>query len=340
MKEKFGQLQNCKRVDKRHISLLYCHVNMVKQKKLPLKQRIVRGIIVIAFYLVRSFFGLLPLRIGLAFSGFLGRLCFHLLPHERRTALKGLRSAFPGKSDEEIRSTAKESFINLGMNFYEILSMRRIRRIFDDYVTIEGEECLREAVKGQGCVYITGHVGNWELMAFYLAYRGYKITPIAKELYDTRLNEILLKLRSENGVHTILRDKPYTSRSIIKALRGKGVLGMLIDQDTKLQGIFVDFFGKKAYTTIGAASLALKFKSAVVAGFIHRQKGGGHELVITPVELTDTGDKKLDIYENTLRYSKAVEDAVREYPAQWVWMHRRWKTQPKSSTKTVRDEKV
>jgi KDO2-lipid IV(A) lauroyltransferase len=291
------------------------------------KKIIKRNLVLSLFFMVRFFSRLFPFKTGLALFGLFGRLCYYALPYYRGITLENLRSALPEKSDEEIRKTAKDSFTHHGKNLFEILNMKRIRRRFDDYVTMEGESYLRDAVKNGGCVYITGHVGNWELMAYYMAYKGFNMTPIAKELYDTRLNDILVNLREENGVHLILRGKPDTSRNIIRALKGDGVLAMLVDQDTSVKGIFVDFFGKKAYTPIGAASLALKFKSGVVSGFIHRE-GNRHKLVMTPLGLVDTGNKESDIISNTELYSNAVEKAVRKHPAQWVWMHRRWKTKP------------
>ncbi len=297
--------------------------------KSPILKRIVRDLIVGLFYTVRAVARALPLKVSLKLGAFLGRLCFHTLPYERKIALRNIASSFPEKNDAEVRRIAKESFIHLGICLCEILNMPKIMRRFDEFVTIDGLEHLRDATKEKGCIYITGHVGNWELMAAYLAHIGFHITPIAKELYDKRLNDVLINLRAQSGVQTILRNKPDTSKKIIRALKGDGVLGMLIDQDTKVQGIFVDFFGKKAYTTVGAASLAMKFDCKVIAGFSHRENGK-HKIVVTPIETVKSGDKDADLHANTLAYSKAVENAIRAYPPQWVWMHNRWKTKPKT----------
>ena len=297
----------------------------MKQPKIPLKKRIVRNLTVTLFYIVRFLLRLLPLGLSISIGGLIGRLCFHVLPKEKKTALNNLAASFPEKDEKEIYSIARESLICIVNSLIDIINIDKFRKRFYDYIKIDGEEYLKKATGGKGCMYLTGHVGNWELMGFYLAHIGIDLNPIAREVYDKRLNDIIIDVRKENGVNTILRGKPDTSRKMIKALKNKGVLAMLIDQDIKVQGIFVDFFNQKAYTTKGAASIALKFKCEVFAGFIHRE-GKVHKITIRPLDLIDTGDKERDIYDNTLMYTKAVEDAIRKHPAQWVWMHKRWKT--------------
>jgi KDO2-lipid IV(A) lauroyltransferase len=128
------------------------------------------------------------------------------------------------------------------------------------------------------------------------------------------------------GVSTILRDSPQAGREILQALKGNRILAMLIDQDTKVRGVMVDFFGRKANTAAGAAILARRLSVPVIAGFIHRTEDGCHRIKIyPPIEMTNTGDYRKDIEENTQKYTQIIEKHIKEFPEDWVWIHRRWR---------------
>lgn len=273
-----------------------------------------------------------PLQMGVWFGSILGKLAFRCLRKEREKTLKHLRQSFgEEKSEEEILTIASSSFQNLGKSFFELLNLKKIKRKgIDKLVTAEGIENLEAGLdNGKGVIWLTGHIGNWELMAAYVSAKGYPLSVIASSVYDHRLNHLLLKFRSDHHTKTILRGDRSAGKQILRCLRNNEVLGILIDQDIDADGVFVDFFGRLAYTPKGAASLALRMGAVVVPGFIIRQENGKHRItILKPVELSVTGDNEKDVFQNTCKFTKIIEDYVRKYPDQWVWMHRRWKRQP------------
>ena len=162
-------------------------------------------------------------------------------------------------------------------------------------------------------------------MACYMAAQGYPFRVVAREIYDERLNRLLLGFRREAAVRVILRDSPAAARQMLKALKNGEVIGMLIDQDTQVKGVMADFFGRKANTPAGAAILARRRSIPVLAGFIHRVSDRSHRIVIhPPIEITETDDVDRDIVANTERFNRVLEQEIREDPEGWVWMHRRW----------------
>jgi len=123
----------------------------------------------------------------------------------------------------------------------------------------------------------------------------------------------------------------------LRCLKRNEILGILPDVDTRADGVFVDFFGRSAYTPIGPAAIALKTQASIVPAFIIRQPGDFHRVVIEkPLQLQITGQKDVDIQVNTQLFTKAIESYVRRYPTQWIWMHPRFKTRP-SDTKDLKD---
>jgi KDO2-lipid IV(A) lauroyltransferase len=210
------------------------------------------------------------------------------------------------------------------MNLAEILHL--LARGCDDvarYVEVEGwerVEALRAA--GRGVLIVTGHCGNWELLAAAINCRGLGMRVVARALDEPELQELLVALRDRFGSRTIERGRPGAARELLRALR-EGALGMLIDQDTRVEGVWVPFFGRPAYTPVGAARIALKQDAAVVPSFIERLPDGRHlARFLPPLDLPD------DETEATALMTAAIEAQIRRVPEQWVWMHRRWRRQP------------
>ena len=275
-------------------------------------------------------FRLIPLSLGIRIGGLLGLAAYGLLPRDRNRALEHLSIAFPsGMSHRERKRIARRCFQNLGKNAVELVNFPRLKNDLDRWITLEGREILEESLaRGQGLIWITGHMGNWELMACYMAQKGYPFRVIAREIYDERLNRLLLEFRREAAVRVILRDSPNAGRQMLQALKKGEVIGMLIDQDTHVKGVMVDFFGRKANTPAGAAILARRRSIPVLAGFIHRVSGRRHRIVIhPPIDIVKTDDLDDDILANTERFNKLLEQQIREDPEGWVWMHRRWRRQ-------------
>ncbi|MFQ5543780.1 MAG: lysophospholipid acyltransferase family protein [Nitrospiria bacterium] len=274
----------------------------------------------------------LPWHIGVYFGGLLGGVTYHILRRERKRSIEGLQVAFgETKSMSELETISKRNFKNLGKGLIEILNLHRLtpERV-QSLISIEGEEYLQEAVnRGEGTILVTGHIGNWELLAAGLCIRGHRIHAIAAPILDHRIDEWIVQLRSRLKVETISRGAPSSSRKILSVLRRQEILGLLIDQDAKVDGVFVNFFNKKAYTPAGAAQLALRKGVTTMMCFVTRLPGDRHHITIQkPIHLIRTGDGEKDIEMNTALFTSRIEEQIKQYPDQWVWMHRRWKTKP------------
>jgi KDO2-lipid IV(A) lauroyltransferase len=194
---------------------------------------------------------------------------------------------------------------------------------------------------GRGVIFVTGHIGNWELLAALVARRGYDACVVATPVYDERIDQRLVAARAVHGVETIRRGSASAARQLLSALRRNAVLGMLIDQDTDVDGAFVPFFGRLAHTPIGAASLALRTDARVICGFLVREGTSRHRVVLDgPVELVRTGDPDRDAAENTIRLTQLIERHIRAHPDQWIWFHRRWKRRPDTASPLAADRPV
>jgi len=298
-------------------------------------QRILRFVLRVLLAILRLPLRALPWTIGLRVGAGLGAAAYVILGKERRRAIDQLRLALGGeRSVRECRQIAFRSFCNLGRTFYEVLNLDRIdRRELDRRVRFEGEEALKAAVSpGRGVLFVTGHVGNWEWMGAAVAMR-YPLAVVAAPIYDPLVEDVMIRLRAAHGIETLVRDSPGSVKRLIRMLRAGGVVGLLIDQDTKADGVFVPFFHREAYTPAGAARLAFRAGASVVVGFILREGRDRHRVVIQgPLDLRETGDADRDIREATARFTKLIEDQIRETPDQWIWMHRRWKRQPPATS--------
>lgn len=259
------------------------------------------------------------------FGGFLGRVGWRLTSRERERALRHLAWAWPGRDREWTERIARRCFEHLGMLLTECLwlSSRGCEAV-EEVTRVEGWERVERArATGRPILVMTGHCGNWELLAAVISCRGLPLTVMARQLDDPLVNRRALELRSHFGTQTIERGTRAAARKLLKTLRGDGALGMLIDQDIEVDGVWVPFFGRLAYTPTGAASLALRRDVLVLPFFIEREEDGGHLVTVDPpLELPD------DCEEATARMTRRIEDQIRRRPEQWVWMHRRWRRRP------------
>jgi KDO2-lipid IV(A) lauroyltransferase len=189
---------------------------------------------------------------------------------------------------------------------------------------------LREAEKHKrGVIFLTGHLGVWELHSFGWSALEYPLSFLVRPLDNPRIEEMIEKVRTRFGNRAI--DKQSAARQSLRVLREGGTLGILSDLNTQTrEGVFVPFFGKLACTTAGIATLALKTDAVVIPTCAVWDKKRKRYFFHgdPPVELIRTGDHSKDIEVNTARFAAAVEHMVRLYPDQWLWIHKRWKTRP------------
>jgi KDO2-lipid IV(A) lauroyltransferase len=264
-----------------------------------------------------------------------GRLAWIVARKTRAQMLSSLAVAFPEKSEEDRERIARRALVHLAWLAAEMVTIRSYDARLEEYVSFApgAEERLRAAMAlGRGLVYATGHVGNWELMARRIARAGIPSAVIAKESGDPKITALIERVRSEGGFETLWREDPRTARAMIRCFKQNKALGILIDQDTRVQGVFVPFFGRPAFTPRAAGDLAVRFRAPVVVGWCRRRgprPGDGHEVCLVDIPWNlDAPDREAEALKVTADCTAAIEAAIRENPPEWVWMHERWKRRP------------
>ena len=273
-------------------------------------------------------FRCVPLPIRKLFFKSLLILFYHAVAKHRLIALHNLRCAFPEKDMEELIRIAKGVYRNLAITAAEFFDLPSItKENLHEWVELEGLEHFEAGIaQGKGLLTIIAHFGNWELMpvtgplflkSSYIVYR-----PLDSPVLDN----IVEHVRTING--NVMVPKGGSGKRIMTLLKENQCIGILSDQNVSArEGVFVDFFGCPACTGAGLAVLALRSGAPVLPMFMARQKSGKYKFILKPlVEISRTGDYEADLLENTQRFTKVVEDIVREYPDQWFWIHQRWKT--------------
>jgi len=292
-------------------------------------KKIRRKIYYYAAFVASKLVLLLPYKFSVAVLGrFFGLIGYYVAPVSK-IAVKNLSECFPEKTQDEIIKIAKEVFINQGKNFFELANFPKLTpEILKKISKVEKAHLIKETVaKGKGVLIISAHTGNWEITAAAVANFGVPVNVVAKKIYIKELNDMLVGYRTSKNVKVILKDSPDTGRKLLKALKRGEIIAMLIDQDTKVPGIFVDFFGKPAWTPSGLAVIALKSGAEVLLGVDKRNGRYLHETVIKgPINIKRTDDFDADVRALTQEATNMLEQHIRKYPSQWVWFHERWKT--------------
>jgi KDO2-lipid IV(A) lauroyltransferase len=285
-------------------------------------------------YLVNLLRGILcrvPLGVSRAVLGFLGEAAFLVRRKDRAQTLSNLRTAFGDSlGPKEIERLAKLSYRNLGYSLAEFLQFPRGDAFFKTLqFDFPDRGILDQLVEeGRGCVFVTAHVGNWELLAAWFARQGYPVNVVARLTRDHRMEDVLQAYRAAGGAKVLWRG--ISTRGMLRILRSGEGLGILGDLDTKGEGVFIPFFGRSAYTQIGPAKLAARTGAPLVTGFIARTGPRSHKIRVTRcVRVSEDpvpGDRSVNVMEAVRIYTDEIESWIRKYPDQWIWMHARWKT--------------
>jgi KDO2-lipid IV(A) lauroyltransferase len=298
-----------------------------------LRKRIKRTIRSALIRVLIRLLALLPLGPALWLGGAAGGLAYRLARKTRSLALEHLELAFPERTQAERERIARDMFVHLGRSTLELASIRWYDGRLDAYIELSPPELLPDVMaRGRGMVFVTGHVGSWELLARRIARAGVPNAVVAKASWDRKIDELAERFRAEGGVTTLWREDPDTGRAIIRTFRSGKALGLLIDQDTSVQGVFVPFFGRLAYTPRAAADFAVRFGAPVVIGTIHRKGprvGDGHKVELEEIPFSsDPPDREAEVVRLTAACTAALERSIRHHPEEWVWMHERWQTRP------------
>jgi KDO2-lipid IV(A) lauroyltransferase len=273
----------------------------------------------------------LPRPVARAFGRAIGILFYWAHPRLRQVGLRNLAMAFPEKTLAERENILKGVYLSLGRLLAEVPK-------FPDY-TLEDvdriavydglENYLAARDRGKGVLFMTAHLGGWEIGSFVHSLHGHRLNIVVRNLDNPLLDRWVRELRELHGNKT--HDKDEYARGLLVAMKHGETVGALMDTNmTPPQGVFVDYFGVSACTAVGIARVAMRTGAAVVPAFtIWDEAQGKYRIRFEPaIPTVTTGDPDADAVANTQNYTAAIEQAVRAHPDQWLWVHRRWKTRP------------
>lgn len=298
----------------------------------------------VAYVLVRLLnliFSVLPVSFTLWLGRRLGVAAFWINKKRRLVAYANLKAAFAReKSPKELREITKKVYQNMVQTFMEVLNLTKVNKAYvDKYVEIVNMDRIRNAAaSGRGTVLLTAHFGDWELSSLVSAAVGFPIMVLVREQKMKRLNELLNRLRESNGCKVIR--KGMDVKNLIITLRERNIVGILADQDAGKKGMLVDFFGRPTSSHTGTMEIARRTDSLVLPAFIVRTKGPHHKLYLEEYidfRLTQTEDA---VRANLQKYMDILEKYVRQYPDQWLWLHKRWKSTPLQTVLVISDGKA
>jgi KDO2-lipid IV(A) lauroyltransferase len=272
-----------------------------------------------------------PRSIARRMGAFIGRLALLLTPRLAGVGDLNLRLAFPEKSTVERQQILRQLYRNLGWLLAEFCQMPRYTpETTRSFIRYEGlEHYLAARDEGKGVLILTGHLGAWELSSFYHSLMGYPMSIVIRRLDNPLVDSLVNHIRCLHGNQVLHKDD--FARGLLASMRRGETVGILMDTNmTPPQGSFVDFFGHPACTGSGLARIAMKTGARVLPGFLLWQEATQQYVLRfgAPVYVATSGDVEADVLANTGLFTKVIEDYIRQYPDQWLWVHRRWKTRP------------
>jgi Kdo2-lipid IVA lauroyltransferase/acyltransferase len=275
--------------------------------------------------------GILPRPLARALAIGLAHVVYLLHARLRKVGMRNLAMAFPQKSEAGRARILRGEFTSLGRQLAEVCQLPRYTlNNVEEVVVYDGfENYERARARGKGVLFLTAHFGAWELSAFSHSLHGHWMHIVVRPMDNIYLDRLIRSYRTMHGNKTVAKDEFV--RGLISAMKAGEVVGILMDTNvTPPQGVFVDFFGIPACTASGLARIALRTDATVIPGFtIWEESLRKYRLRFDPaVELIRTGNLEADIQANTQKFTKIIEDYVRQYPEQWLWVHRRWKARP------------
>jgi Kdo2-lipid IVA lauroyltransferase/acyltransferase len=275
--------------------------------------------------------GALPRPVAHSIGIAIGGLVYHLHPRLRRVGQRNLELAFPEKTPAERRRILRGVYVSLGRLLGEACLFPNYTRANVSQIAVyQGFENFEAAEKrGRGVLLLTAHLGGWEVGSFFHSLCGHPMQIVVRPLDNPYVDALVTRYRGLHG--NALIGKQEFARGLIAAMRQNQTVGILMDTNmTPPQGVFVDFFGRLACTASGLARVALHTGATVVPAFTIWDADLRKYRVEfdRPVELVRTGNDEADAVANTARFTGIIEEYVRRYPDQWLWVHRRWKTRP------------
>ncbi len=282
-------------------------------------------------WIIIKLLGVLPRPVARAVSISFAQVVYLFHARLRQVGMRNLALVFPEKSKTERARILRGEFASLGRQLAEVCRFPKYTlKNINQIVVLDGFENYERAVaRGKGVLLFAGHFGGWELSAFTLSLYGHPMHAVMRSMDNVYLDRMIRYYRTLHGNHVV--DKDDFVRGLLTAMKANEVVGLLMDTNmTPPQGEFVDFFGIQACTATGPARIALHSDATVVPTFAIWDSGlRKYRLRLDPpVTLIRSQDREADIIANTQLFTKVIEDYVRQYPDQWLWVHRRWKTRP------------
>ena len=292
--------------------------------KKQIRRRIAAWALVVFVRCVRS----LPEASVPGFGRKLGSLLSFTLRRLRKRAETQARDRLSGDRITDPRSLISEMFRHIGYNTVETIrlsSMTSEERL--SIVDGEGIDLFRSVFnRGTGLIAVTGHIGCWELLAAYFSDLGFPVNVVARRRSNRAIGHMITELRASYGVVEL--DRESDGRKMFRALRRGEVLAMLVDQDTRVDGIFSPFLGKQAFTPTGHARLAYRTGAPIVVVSIHRQQSGRHRVTVHGEIQVPDGDETKSIAKIVHQCNESLSQIILSHPDQWIWFHRRWRRRP------------
>jgi len=272
----------------------------------------------------------LPRPIGLSLFSALGTLCYYLLNTDRRVTVKNLKFVFGNEwNKKKIHTVARTVFRSQGKNLFDAVHLGAVKdNVFDNIVSHDSLYEVAEACgRGKGIMAITAHLGCFEMLLHLFARCGFNCFAVGRAFKNPDINEVVRMMRSGPGIEYI--DRSESPRKIVHLLNHGMVMGVLIDQDTDVEGVFAEFLGHPAFTPSSAVRFATKLGIPIFVSVTARLPGDKHHVYVSKEIIpVDTGDPKADLVINIQKINDIIGEYIRKHPEQWVWMHERWKTQP------------
>ncbi|MFH2037492.1 MAG: hypothetical protein ABIJ45_13905 [Candidatus Zixiibacteriota bacterium] len=275
---------------------------------------------------------IIPRSAAILIGGGIGRFLFMIYQSEKSRAFDSLQMVYGDTlTKNEKIDIVCNFFVNSGKNLIDVLRFKKYyKKQIADLVTIEGREHFDQAYRrGKGIIAITGHIGNFELLAVWFANNGYNCAAIGREMYDRRLDRMLVDNRESMGIVNI--DTKDSPKKVLKVLKDGYALGVLIDTDSKrVKSEFIPAFGHLSRTPVGQSILGLKTGAAFIPMACVRD-GNGYKIIIRPEIIPETsGNFDKDVYNITQRCTEALDKIITEYKDQWIWIHNRWRSSPEN----------
>jgi Kdo2-lipid IVA lauroyltransferase/acyltransferase len=284
------------------------------------------------FFVILFFklFNILPRDLAQFCGELIGYTAYLLSTKDRLKAMRHLKMIYGDNlSYSERQVIVRNLYRNFGRNIIDFI---RIKKYFKSellpLIQTEGLEHFDKVYgRGRGVIGITGHIGNFELLAVYFAYKGYKAAVIGREMYDRRLDKILVENRQAMGIENI--DTEDSPRKVLRMLKSGAVLGVLIDTDSmRVRSELIPAFGRLSNTPVGQTILGLKTGAGFVPVACVRF-GRGYKIIVKPeIRFERSNNFEKDVYNITKRCTGALEEIINEYRDQWIWIHNRWLTRP------------